>query len=81
MSTITINNIETDLANQLVAQATRHGRSVEEEARTILRKALQPAIAPPPNLTESIHARFARLGGFDISLPVREPLREPPDLR
>jgi plasmid stability protein len=79
MSTITINNIEDDLAARLIADAQRHGRSVEDEVRVILRHALQSRLNPPLNLAESIHAHFAPLGGVDLRLPVREAMREPVD--
>ena len=34
---------------------------------------------PPANLAEAIRARFAPLGGIELELPPREPMREPPD--
>lgn len=52
---------------------------MEEEAREILRAGL----APEPvrlNLVESIRSRFERLGGIELTLPVREPVRKPPKL-
>ncbi len=33
---------------------------------------------PKRNLAEAINLRFKSLGGVDIRLPPREPMREPP---
>lgn len=78
MASITIRNLDDDLKQRLRLRAAEHGHSMEEEARGILRQALgQPAI--PRNLAAAIRARFAPLGGVDLELPPREPMREPPD--
>ena len=62
---------------QLV-RAAEHGRSMEEEARDILRQVVgQPSA--PKNLGQSIHQRFAALGGVDLPLPARTPMRASPD--
>ena len=53
------------------------GRSMEEEARIILRKAVE-AEAAPDNLARAIRARFAPFGGVELALPPRAPMREPP---
>lgn len=34
---------------------------------------------PPATLAEAIRARFAPLGGVELELPPREPMRDPPD--
>ena len=34
---------------------------------------------PPANLAEAIRARFAPLGGLELELPPRGPMRDPPD--
>jgi hypothetical protein len=52
---------------------------MEEEARTLLKAALRDEAATPgSSLAESIRARFRRLGGVELRLPAREPIREPP---
>ena len=51
---------------------------MEDEARHILRGALAATAAPQRNLAESVRLRFKPLGGVDIRLPAREPMREPP---
>jgi plasmid stability protein len=78
MASITIRNLDDDLKSRLRIQAAVHGRSMEDEARDILRCALNVEPGTPQNLAEAIHSRFAPLGGWDIELPPREPMREPP---
>jgi plasmid stability protein len=51
---------------------------MEEEARKILRAALSEQLPAARNLAEAIRRRFRPLGGVDLPLPVREPMREPP---
>jgi plasmid stability protein len=79
MASITIRNLDDPLKTRLRVQAATHGRSMEEEARTILRAALNREPARPGNLAAAIRARFAPLGGVDLELPPREPIRDPPD--
>jgi plasmid stability protein len=50
---------------------------MEEEARDILRRVM--AETPPPrNLAAAIRGRFTALGGVELELSPREPMREPP---
>lgn len=77
MVNITIRNLSEDLIQRLRIQATEHGRSLEEEAREILRAVLAED-TPPVNLPQAIRARFAPLGGVELEIPPRELLREPP---
>jgi hypothetical protein len=47
--------------------------------RRILQTILQEPERPAGiNLSERVRARFAPLGGVDLELPDREPVREPP---
>ena len=78
MASITIRNIEETLKSRLRVQAAHHGRSMEDEARDILRSALNREPAAPGKLAASIRARFARLGGVELPEIAREPMREPP---
>jgi plasmid stability protein len=78
MASITIRNLDESLKARLRIQAAVHGRSMEEEARDILQSSLNRAPAAPGNLAAAIRARFAPLGGIELALPPREPMREPP---
>ncbi len=46
MATLMIRKIDEKTKRLLREQAARHGRSMEEEARQILRRAVRPTIAP-----------------------------------
>ena len=78
MASITIRNLDDDVKRRLRVRAAEHGRSMEEEARDILRQVVGQSGAPR-NLGQAIHARFAALGGVDLALPVRTPMRSTPD--
>lgn len=78
-ASITIRNLDPALKERLRIRAAQHGQSMEAEARVILQTALTPQGAPPPrHLYDRVRARFAPLGGVDLELPLREPVREPP---
>ena len=77
MASITIRNLDDTLKRSLRIRAAEHGRSMEEEAREILRQAVGRR-ATVENLGEAIHRRFAALGGVDLDLPPREPMPKPP---
>ena len=81
MASITIRKLDERTKARLRMRAARHGRSMEEEARTLLRAALQDDAPSSSNLADAIRARFRRLGGVELALPVREPIREPPKPR
>lgn len=80
MASMTIRNIDEALKRRLRVQAAEHGRSMEEEARDILRAALSTEAPRSNNLVDAIRTRFAPLGGVDVPLAPREPIREPVDL-
>jgi plasmid stability protein len=78
MASITIRNLDESLKSQLRIRAATHGRSVEDEARDILRNALNRKPAQPASLASAIRARFASLGGVELAEIPRERMREPP---
>lgn len=77
MANITIRNLDDALKAKLRVRAARLGRSMEEEVRVILRNVLAEEDVPR-SLGQSIHRRFAGLGGFDLPEIVREPIRDRP---
>lgn len=79
MASLTIQNLDEALKRRLRMQAARHGRSMEEEARTILRAALGREEASPKKLGTAIHELFKPFGGVELELPPREPMRDPPE--
>ncbi len=78
MASITIRNLDDRLKQRLRMRAARHGRSMEDEARDILRLALAEQQASSLDLALAIRSRFARAGGVELPTPPREPMREPP---
>jgi plasmid stability protein len=77
--TLTIRRLDQGLKRKLRMRAAEHGRSMEEEAREILRAALTSASSG--NLVDSIRSRVAATGYLTIELPVRGPMRKPPDFK
>lgn len=80
MATLVIRNVEDELHTRLKAQAAAHSRSMEEEARLLLRQGL--AALPnetPQNFGQAMRAIFEPLGGFEFPEVPHEPPREPPD--
>ena len=78
MASITVRNIDDGLKRRLRVRAAENGRSMEQEAREILRAALGQEPEPPGNLGTAIHNLFKPYGGVELEIPPREPMREPP---
>ena len=77
MASITIRNLDDEVKIRLRIRAASHGRSMEEEARLILRDAVESEEGPT-DLAAAIRDRFAPFGGVEIELPPRQPIAEPP---
>ncbi|MBD2520996.1 plasmid stability protein [Nostoc sp. FACHB-133] len=75
MNNITISNLDDDINYRLQKRAEKHGRSLEEEAREILRMALIENHEHSLNLANMIEQRFANLGDFELPEIPREPIR------
>ena len=80
MASITIRNLSDEVKTRLRVRAAEHRRSMEEEARVILRDAVNGGRAAPRDLAKFTRECFAPLGGVELELPPRGPMREPPDL-
>ena len=77
MAGITVRKLEDELKRRLRIRATDNGRSLTEEVRHIPRMELCPQ-PQKKNLASAIHARFAPLGGAELDIPPRSPMRQPP---
>jgi antitoxin FitA len=77
VATITIRGLDDAVKKRLRARAARHGRSMEAEAREILKIGVATS-EREPNLAESIRALFEPLGGVDLpefrDKPVGDPI-------
>lgn len=79
MASMTIRNLDDRVKTRLRVRAAEHGRSMEDEAREILTSALAKEPARGGNIYDAIRARFAPLGGVELPVQKREPIR-PVDL-
>lgn len=77
MASLTIRNLDDNLKENLRLSAAVHGRSLEDEAKQILRQALASASAAG-SLPERIQRRFAGLDAENLPIPAREPSRPAP---
>jgi plasmid stability protein len=77
MASMTIRDIDDRLRAKLRLRAAYHGHSMEEEAREILRTALSTPRSPNGSLVDCIRARVDPLGGIELRIAPREPIREP----
>ena len=80
MSAITIRNVDPELKRRLRIRAATSGHSMEEEARNILRAELAVQDDEPTDLYQQLRRHIEPLGGIDLPLPDRGPMREPPAL-
>ena len=79
MAMLTIRNLDDDVKNRLKRRAAKHGCSMEEEARRILRQALSGK-TPEKGLGSRIHRRVMdTTGGQELELPARSQPRPAPD--
>jgi plasmid stability protein len=68
MAQVIVRNLDEDVKARLQARAARHGQSMEEEIRDILRDAVKGDDAAPPPLGTHI-ARLFRGLGLDTPIP------------
>lgn len=80
MPSITLRNLDAGTKARLRVRAAENGRSMEAEAKEILRTALSQKRRPSKNLADAIHSRCAHIGGVELTLAPREPMRPPIDL-
>lgn len=80
MASITIRRLDEDIKTRLRMRAAENHRSMEEEVRVILRDVVTGGDHGPRNLATFTRQCFASVGGVDLELPTRGPMREPPDL-
>lgn len=79
MASITIRNIDDALKERLRIRAATHGRSMEEEARLILKQAVGGISGP--GLLALSKELFGGDKGVELDLPSRHSDRDVPDFR
>lgn len=79
MEDILIFNLDDHVITKLHERATENHRSLEEEIHAILSDTISDTSFAPRNLAEFARECFAPLGGVELELPARGPMRNPPD--
>jgi plasmid stability protein len=68
MAQLVVRNVEETVKSRLKRRASRHGRSMEEEVRDILRDAVKGEEISAGGLGSAIASRFRKVGlGSDIA--------------
>lgn len=67
--------LEAEVLEGLARRAYSHGRTVEDEAASIIREAV---VTLPEPLGARLRARFAPYGGIALNIPDRPSSRTPP---
>ena len=75
MAQLVVRNLENDVKARLRRRAERHGRSMEEEVRDILRDAVKDEDGVPVPLGTRLAQRFAGIG---LEADIPELRGEPP---
>lgn len=82
MASLTIRYLDDSVKHKLRVRAAQHGRSMEDEARNILRAALSQKAPVPLNMFDAIRRRVEPLGGVELKIPPRSRrMREPPNFK
>lgn len=79
MAGLTIRGLDEELKTNLRLEAARHGYSMEEAARQILRRALMAPERDAGGLGSRVHQYFVEVDAFDLDLPERSAPRVVPD--
>lgn len=77
MASILIRQIDEATKTKLRLRAAGHGRSMEAEAREILKEAVDMKPEKRLNLADAIRSHLGPLEGFELEIPPRE-LPPPP---
>lgn len=82
MASITVRNLDDEVKSKLRVRAARHGRSMEEEARVILREGVErpESHRKKESLADAIRKTTeAAGGGVDLELPFRSSASSRPE--
>jgi plasmid stability protein len=80
MASITIRRLDDAVKAKLRLRAAGHGKSMEQEAREILKAGVAGQRVPRLNLAESIRRHIEPLGGVELAFLPRGVVRRPPKL-
>jgi plasmid stability protein len=77
-STITVRRVPDAVKRGLRLRAAAHGHSLEEEVRQILARAAERDQEQPLNFARAIEEIIDPVGGIELDIPERNPMRAPP---
>ena len=77
MASLTIRQLDEGTKRKLRIRAAQHGHSMEQEAKEILTSAFNRPEDKPKNLAQAIREIFGPLGGVELEIPPRGPIRDP----
>lgn len=80
MATILIRKLDESTKRRLRLRAVKNGRSMEEEARAILKSTLNADTSSRSNFVKEVRKRIEPVGGIVLPDLPRDPMRDPPDL-
>jgi plasmid stability protein len=78
MATITIRNLNEETKKKIRLLAAQHGHSMEEEVRRILNRTVNQD--DDTGLGTFISEQFREIGGIELKIPSRSPVRSAPIL-
>lgn len=76
MANLTIRNLDDETMEALRSRSISNARSMEAEARAVLREVLFQTDAAR-DLSSIFREHFGPINGIDLELPEREPMPEP----
>jgi len=77
MASIVIRNLDEATKRKLKIRAATNGRSMEQEAREILKSTLAHGAKKKMNVAERVREIFGPLGGVEVERLPREAMRDP----
>jgi antitoxin FitA len=77
MASITIRRLPETTKRKLRIRAAKNGRSMEQEAREILKNELSRSPETGKDLVRAVREIFEPLGGVELQIPPRGPIRDP----
>ncbi len=78
MASITIRRLDDSVKAKLRIRAATHGRSMEEEAREILKAGVGTKPEEELNWVDAMRRRVEAFGGVELKLPKRKAFRRRP---
>jgi plasmid stability protein len=79
VAALSIRNLDEETRRRLRIRAAQHGRSMESEARAILKEAVRSP-EQSGGLFSTLLDRFGAIGGVELNLPPRSTPVRAPDL-